>query len=719
MNDDQLEDELRRVFASRELTIDPEGDAGVSLRREITGVASFAVPSPNAEPDRASPTTQLGNDGGVHREQPSRLRPVLAFAAAVAVLVGAAVWIGVRDESTPIRTTDGAPTATTEPDAASGAETPAGEAVASEETWLLPNASEWAISEAFPTQSSEPTVKGGVWAWRIDGVVYVLVDEVALADLGPFDQAPVEISEGRTMIAWVDGEHRLGLQGYGVSEQTLRSVAARIEETPTGWSVPGAELLVGQPDGPSELTSSIQVGYSPLDAEGIADLSTVITGIYRSGTAGDMYRELFEASSLGAVKEISIAGLDGFRISGQFASHAIVFGDGIVSTWSTTDPETDLAALLSSIEAVSVQEWDEAVADVDQVVSEAIGAVLDDATAASPTGIDALDPANDPDLPRYLLPEPWQFDFVTDAGLWSADDRAQREALFAANAQPSNSLLWTQGFRTAGATLDPDGLLPFAIPDTVISVFEREDDGPLNLDATAEPLSFAGLDGYILTSEVFDDDATDQLRTEFSIVGTQGRLLVGIEAPFNTEEQLREFASTLTVNQAGLSQGLVSDSPVVRLLLEAPGDAGERAGLYGRWLAAFKASTTTREDVPSEVRLQVKSASFEQLQLEIVHLTTRGGLTYAPVTGTNYLAAQYQQNEEFVVGDDGELVDGPGAVERTNVLRYDPETHVLVTLDVDGDLPSAIALFEELVETDLGTWRERVTPFNAQPLNPR
>ena len=42
MSDDQLEADLRRAFSSRELTIDPEGDAGVALRREIIGVASPA-----------------------------------------------------------------------------------------------------------------------------------------------------------------------------------------------------------------------------------------------------------------------------------------------------------------------------------------------------------------------------------------------------------------------------------------------------------------------------------------------------------------------------------------------------------------------------------------------------------------------------------------------------------------------------------------------------
>lgn len=103
MNDDHLEAELRRVFASRELTIDPEGDAGVSLRREITGTAPLAralsVPDTKVDEVAEAEVVELGT------RQPRSDTWVLAAAcAAFVATAGFGFWFAFGSTMSPVLT---------------------------------------------------------------------------------------------------------------------------------------------------------------------------------------------------------------------------------------------------------------------------------------------------------------------------------------------------------------------------------------------------------------------------------------------------------------------------------------------------------------------------------------------------------------------------------------------------------------------------------------
>ena len=636
---------------------------------------------------------------------------VLAVAAAVAALVGTGAWVGLRSDTSSIRSSSDQQAPTTAQQVERGDER------AAADRRLLPDPARWAVTESHPPQTSPATGGAGVWAWRRDGHVYLLLEGVGLQGLGPRDDAAVEVGDGRVMMAWLDGDRHLGLQGYGVDQESLRSVAEALVATDDGWTLPGSEPLVADAGGAVGPSESVQVAYSPLSPDGIADLSIRVTAVHRRGTEADLWRELFEASGIGSVAETVVAGHPGFVITGPFGSHGLVHGDGWVTSWQTTGPEVDLAELLETIRTVDVTEWDRAVDGVDRVVSEAVEAAIADPGA----GLTAPDPADDPALPRYLLPDPWTFTFVTDMGLWSAEERAQREALNAANAPPGGftELIRTQGF--AGPNTASDGLAapPVELPDFLVQVHRRQNDEPLRFDpGEAEPFPFAGLDGFIERFEGFDPTAEGGWRTETRIVAAQGPLVLTIEAPLRTEDEMRRFAEGLSIPGGDLARGVRSAAGDATLLLELPGDSGDRAHFYRRWLAGY--TTGEPGDDEPQASLWVEAMGFDRMRLELLRARWRG-LDYQPVAGGRYLADQYERPRSVVLDDDGAPVatEDPAAIERTSVLRYDPDAQILVRLDLAGDLDAAIALLEQLTETDLDTWRELVEPFNAKPLQPR
>ncbi|MCP4224712.1 MAG: hypothetical protein GY773_15340, partial [Actinomycetia bacterium] len=399
---------------------------------------------------------------------------------------------------------------------------------ASVATPLMPDPAQWVITEAYPSQTSPGGDSGGVWAWRLNGHVFLLLDGVGLDDLGPLSQAVVEVGDGRVMMGWLDSDRRLGLQGYGVDEATLRGVAVALRPTESGWTLPDAEVLVADTGGNSGRAESMQVGYSPLTSGGTPDLSMLVTGVRRQGTEADLYRELFEASSLGLVAETTVAGEAGYVITGPFGSYALVFGDGWVSSWQATTPNIDLTDMLSSIQPVTAEAWDQAVAGADDAVAQAVAATVADLDS----GADRSDPANDPDLPRYVLPAPWAFRWVTDMGLWSAEERAQREALMAAHAPPGGfgELVWTQGFIRSHPPADRVGSLPFAVPELLVQVYRRGTDEPIEAESPeGEPLSFAGLDGYLERLQMYDPTNESGSRTEIRIAAAQGALTLSFD----------------------------------------------------------------------------------------------------------------------------------------------------------------------------------------------
>ena len=106
---------------------------------------------------------------------------------------------------------------------------------------------------------------------------------------------------------------------------------------------------------------------------------------------------------------MTIAGEPGFTIIGPDFAYALVAVDGWVVNWSATEPELDLADLLASLRRVTPGDWSDAVAGIDDTIAEVVAAA----------DVDPIEDFSSAELPRYTLPEPWTFEWVTDMGIWT------------------------------------------------------------------------------------------------------------------------------------------------------------------------------------------------------------------------------------------------------------------------------------------------------------
>jgi hypothetical protein len=348
-----------------------------------------------------------------------------------------------------------------------------------------------------------------------------------------------------------------------------------------------------------------------------------------------------------------------------------------------------------------------------------------------------LDPANDPDLPRYVLPAPWTPEFVTDIGLWSAEERAQRQALQEGYGPPGgfDELVWTQGFQwydAAGEQTDP---LPIVIPDVVVTVHRQPSDEPPAIEPDGEPISVAGFTGHLITI----DDPIAPDRSILNVVDGRWRIeIIGVGLD---PDDVRRFAAGLTLVGEDPSGGFRYSGDAARLLLELPGVEGASPNLAQRWVAGYTAEddapaapgelddpdvaglpngVDTPDDWGPSAWLMVQALNVDQFRLLLTQPPFWGDL-YEPVAGGAYLANQYEF-EPPAYGEDGLPVTDAGPtnpVTHTSLLRFDPERNVLVALNVTGDVRAAIELMEGLTEVDIDTWRTLAEPYNAKPLKPR
>lgn len=114
--------------------------------------------------------------------------------------------------------------------------------------------------------------------------------------------------------------------------------------------------------------------------------------------------------------------------------------------------------------------------------------------AAAAVGPQEVDLA---DLPRFVLPEPWELVEVGDQALWTPEQWRVHQAWRQANpGTPTDRLVWTQGFVLGGQNL------PVLVPDVVIDVYQSvgpggDDDEPAGDGLISEPIEVAGLPGHL------------------------------------------------------------------------------------------------------------------------------------------------------------------------------------------------------------------------------
>ncbi len=624
------------------------------------------------------------------RTSPWRRGSIAFVAAAAAIVVVAGVWVLSRADGSAVITDPADPPITT---VAPTTTAPSTDSAALQQLGsqphLLPASEQWAVIRHWPVLGTDDGDHGGVWVWRLDGHLFILASPAALGGVGPVEDATIESLHNRSTIGWVADGEQLGLESFDVDETTLRSVAEALVRTDDGWSLPGAELVLAEPAGPMPTGSiSEQIDLSPIGEQGTAEVGTTVTSTTRHATPGSLYRELFEASSLGTVTETAIAGQAAFLIVGPFASYALVGIDDWVINWQTTRPGVDLAGLLETTEAVTDAEWDQAISGADDVLAAAVDQV----------SVPLAEPTDARVLPRYVLPDPYAIEWVTDMGIWTPEQRAQRQALVEANiAQgPRGTTVRTQAFRTADTTSS----LP--IPEVTIDVYVFDDEAPpvgLENEPGFEVYTLGDLEGILYVNGGPDQFAQIHL--------SAGNTAVVIDARGWTATQIRDFADTLTPRSGDPADGF-DTADRYEQLFDRDGPIDAFAGVLSRWTMAWTHPDAGPDAGPG---VSVQARTFEEFQLTLMNSTLGGFTTLETIDGGRYIALT---NDSEGLAGQGIIVDA-----RATLLRYDATQEVLTTVSVHGDIPDAIDVMEALTEIDLETWTQLVTPFNADPLRPR
>ena len=512
------------------------------------------------------------------------------------------------------------------------------------------------------------------------------------------------------MIRWVEGGTSMSLQVFNRDTATARQLADSIQsgapDSDTPWTLPGAQLVLAASPG-SQTNDPLgpvveQVLLSPLDRNGVADLSASVDYSLRPGSEANLFRQLHELSGMGTTTEITIAGDPGFLVTNDFVSAAIVAHDDTISTWQTSSPDVELRTVVETVAPVSAAEWQAARDGVADVIERTANAVLSDETAASAGTIVT---APDPVLPRYLPPEPWEIDLVTDMALWTPEQRRQREALWTAHQPegPYSERVRTQGFRRQSAALTP-GTPPIAEIVVEVSKINRPTGEELTDEGLGELVQLGELEGYLATNK-----GPHQWIAFHALVDSH---LVEVRSPTLERSEFIDFVGSLSPRERSVVKGFVTDDPsTFRQVADLAGSDGANSSEYRRWFAAAQ-----RPGEPeSRLVVSVEALDYEQFLMAMTPYFEAMDFPEA-LPGTPYLVRS--QETEHVTDPTDRNAPALTALQ-TELWRYDAEAELLLQVDTYGSVDDAVRYMESLVETDIETWAELVGPFNADPIKPR
>jgi hypothetical protein len=312
--------------------------------------------------------------------------------------------------------------------------------------------------------------------------------------------------------------------------------------------------------------------------------------------------------------------------------------------------------------------------------------------------IEPIEDTSSTDLPRHTLPEPWAFEWVTDTGIWTPEQQAQRQALNEANTSPQAvepRPVRAQGFRS---TASPDSL-PITVPDVVVEVWEYDGGAPPGAlaDLGGEPYSLGVLQGNL-----YPEGAIHGRGAGIELFG--GNLLVAFSSSRWTQAELRAFADNLSLRGERATAGFdLRDTKHEQLFdLEGPQvDVYGSTGWFGAWHDSEPGLNPT---------ISVERASRAQLQWRLMNFEN-DATTMSSIEGGRYLA----------ITIDTQALAAQGIVieDRATVMQHDPSSDILTTMTVAGTVDQAVDLMEQLIEVDLATWSTLVGPVNADPLRPR
>ncbi len=681
----------------------------------------------SAPPVAATPPGTPVVDLGDRPLRPGRRWPIriVAPAIAAAVMVGAiGWWSNGRDTtavstdsptttatSTSTTTTASQPTSTQQTSTSSPGDEvePFPENLASAPA-LLPDMTRWAVAGHYPSEDPGPYDQDGIWVWRVDDTLVTLSENVAEYGTSDRDEALFDSSGSRSSLHWVEEGVNYDIQAIDMTESRLRATLAELTRTDNGWTLPGAEVVIDEPAGPAVSGAGHQISIVARDGDGVPMLTRSLTMNLRPGKAGDAYRQLHEASGSGSVVELSIAGHPGTAVVGPDFNFAVAAIDGWVIDWAAYDPAIDLVAFLESIQSVTTEQWVSAIENVDDVTDEVVAAA----------GITPVEESAAANLPRFTMPDPWQLEWVTDTGIWTPEQRAQRDALDQAHSTgvPYYLPAMSQGFRSSSS---PDGP-GIAIPELIIRIARTDDEAP-----RPDSYGFGGdpIDAFGLSGTIYPEGTLMGFGAGLDVAGSG--VLVSIQTTDMSERELRSFIEQLTPRQPDLTLGFDLDSNRYQQLFELQNEQAETFTESAVWHASWRSTDESRSATVS-----VERQSLGELQSRLMHdagfeatlIPMNDEQDYALVHDTAALA---ERGIYFMDAEDGEVMLSTGEARRrinpprprATIIRYDEASQVVIRFSLSGTPEEALAALDQMIEVDLETWRELAGPYNSDPLKPR
>ncbi len=547
---------------------------------------------------------------------------------------------------------------------------------------LLPSDPSWLVLRSDEFEQEPGAGSGEVVVFDLDGSLVILTasETPGAMESTSFADAPPEAAYNRVTIYGGFEAWSLGLTGFDIDPAVLRSAADGIVRTEGGWSLPGADLVLSEPSSAHLGGTATAMDVAPRAEDGSIDRSRTVTINANPGTAGQLYRTLGEASSLGVTRaEVDMFGTTGFLIgesgeAGEGIGFAIAYRDGRLFEAQTTSQNVDLGALLSSLEPATEADLDRRLDEAEQIREAELAATLAE-----------QEPIEVVELPRFLAAQPWTPDRVYDPSLWSDDDRALGQAM-QEQVEVQSRLSWLQGFdrRSNPDPLDPEVFVTV----TEVYSFHIAHGG----DIDGAPISIGRFSGRVTGYEDY---------ANLNVI--DGDVAIAMRSTTLTADELAAFAATVVPKDESALTGLTPIDPAWSLVLDEASPYGDSATgppsynvLYG-------------DGAGNEILVVVQKipAAVVALELSWINEDPSTDLRIGD-DGWLILETWYQETAE--------PIDRSEPPDTARYLRYDDDLGVLLT--VWGDRPQAIeVLAQGLRQVDESTWRTTVEP-SLTPFDP-
>lgn len=440
--------------------------------------------------------------------------------------------------------------------------------------------------------------------------------------------------------------------------------AARLMPDPERWVVVDDWSSRGATTASSDDVDGLQLDVAPLDEVGVPQLGRRISLNYRLGAFEDFDRQWGDASSMGEPVDFVVGEAVGRSVQNaqMGLAMAMVWYDGTFVSIQTQDPDADVTELATSLAVVDEGTWAAARRGAEAQRLVAVEAAMQNIAPVTSSG--------EP-LPHWVLPAPWELEWVTDKTIWTPEQQAQAVGFSEANRPPtldaatgSESDSWRFGFADSAEAAATQFVPQVTI---YVNVFADAPDDfyPINY----ETVSALGLDGVI--TPVGGSGMSVELGT--------GKVRVGVLTTSELgEEGVREFLDAIEFASDDPLGGFVVSDPRFQ-----PIDLADWDQRPVSWHAAWK-----RPDGPDGF-ISVWRLTVPELR---VWMLGRG--------------------DGLPVPDDAwEIVAADGVIEFGPNTSYNASTGLLMSLrGIEQD---------DLVPLELEDWISLAAPLNTDPLNPR